>query len=97
LSGQSKVSLPDVPANRSFSPNVINVKIRDIVTWTNHDVTPHTVTSGTGPSDPNRGKEFNSGLSTPLMPGRSFSGRSPLLPTIIAAFTAPIDVPATIS
>ena len=73
LSGQNKVSiLPDVPANRSFSPNVINVTIGDTVTWTNHDVIPHTVTSGTGPSDPNKGKEFDSGLSTPLMPGKTF-------------------------
>jgi plastocyanin len=74
LSGQNKVSiLPDVPADRSFSPSVINVKIGDTVTWTNYDVMPHTVTSGTGPSDPNNGKEFDSGLSTPLMPGKTFS------------------------
>jgi plastocyanin len=73
LSGQNKISiLPDVPADRSFSPNVINVKIGDTVTWTNNDVIPHTVTSGTGPSDPNEGKEFDSGLSTPLMPGITF-------------------------
>jgi plastocyanin len=74
LLGQNKVSiLPDVPADRSFSPNVINVKIGDTVTWTNYDVMPHTVTSGTGPSDPNKGKEFDSGLSTPLNPGKTFS------------------------
>jgi plastocyanin len=74
FSGQNKVSiLPDVPADRSFSPNVINVRIGDTVTWTNHDVIPHTVTSGTGPSDPNKGKEFDSGLSTPLMPGKTFT------------------------
>jgi plastocyanin len=74
LSGQNKVSiLPDVPADRSFSPNVINVRTGDTVTWTNHDVIPHTVTSGTGPSDPNKGKEFASGLSTPLTAGKTFS------------------------
>jgi len=73
LSGQNKVSiLPDVPADKSFSPSVINVKVGDTVTWTNSDVMPHTVTSGTGPSDPNKGKEFDSGLSTPLMPGKTF-------------------------
>ena len=33
------------------------------------------VTAGTGPSDPNKGKEFDSGLSTPLMPGKTFSHR----------------------
>jgi plastocyanin len=76
LSVHNKVSiLPNVPADRSFSPNVINVKIGDIVTWTNYDVIPHTVTAGTGPSDPNKGKEFDSGLSTPLMPGKIFSHR----------------------
>jgi plastocyanin len=76
LSGHNKVSiLAYVPADRSFSPNVINVKIGDTVTWTNYDVIPHTVTAGTGPSDPNKGKEFDSGLSTPLMPGKTFSHR----------------------
>lgn len=72
LSGHNVSILPQVPADRSFSPNVINTTIGDIVTWTNHDVIPHTVTSGTGPSDPNKGKEFDSGLST-LQPGKMFS------------------------
>ena len=76
LSGHNKVSiLPNVRADRSFSPNAINVKIGDILTWTNYDVMPHTVTAGTGPTDPNKGKEFDSGLSTPLMPGKTFSHR----------------------
>ena len=76
LSVHNEVSiLPDVPADRSFSPNVINVKIGDTVTWTNYDVMPHTVTGGTGTSDPNKGKGFDSGLSTPLMPGKTFSHR----------------------
>jgi plastocyanin len=75
-SGHNKVSiLPDVPADKSFSPNVINIKIGDTVTWTNYDVMPHTVTAGTGLSDPNKGKGFDSGLSTPLMPGKTFSHR----------------------
>jgi plastocyanin len=74
LSGQNNVSiLPQVPADRWFSPNVINTTIGDIVTWTNHDVMPHTVTSGKGPSDPNKGKEFDSGLSTLLQLGKTFS------------------------
>src|SRR5215467_15734250 len=43
LGGYNRVSiLPDVPADRSFSPNVINVKRGDDVTWTNSDVIPHT-------------------------------------------------------
>ncbi|MGA9845892.1 MAG: plastocyanin/azurin family copper-binding protein [Nitrososphaeraceae archaeon] len=73
LARQNNVSiLPQVPADRSFSPNVINVIIGDTVTWTNHDGIPHTVTSGTGPADPNKGKEFDSGLSTLLTPGKTF-------------------------
>ena len=76
LEGYNRVSiLPDVPADRSFSPNVINVKRGDDVTWTNSDVIPHTVTSGTGLNDPNKGKEFDSGLSNPLIPGKTFSHR----------------------
>jgi len=43
--------------------------------YSDYDVIPHTVTAGTGPSDPNKGKEFDSGLSTPLMPGKTFSHR----------------------
>jgi plastocyanin len=51
------------------------VKIGNTVTWTNYDVMPHTITAGTAPSDPTKGKEFDSGLSTPLMPGKTFSHR----------------------
>ncbi len=60
-------------ADKAFSPNPINVKIGGSVTWTNKDNVAHTVTSGTGPSDPNKGKEFDSGLSTLLAPGKTFS------------------------
>jgi plastocyanin len=74
LIGQNNVSiLPQVPADRSFSPNVSNVTIGETMTWTNHDVIPHTVTSGIGPGDPNKGKEFNSGLASLLTPGKTFS------------------------
>ena len=37
--------------DKGFSPNPINVKVGDTVTWTNIDNMEHTVTSGTGPSD----------------------------------------------
>jgi len=60
-------------ADKAFSPNPINVKVGDNVTWTNKDNVAHTVTSGTGPSDPHKGKEFDSGLSTLLAPGKTFS------------------------
>ena len=44
----------------AFSPNPITAKVGDTITWTNNDVQPHTVTSGTGPSDPDKGKAFDS-------------------------------------
>jgi plastocyanin len=61
--------------DKGFSPNPINVKVRDTVTWTNSDNMEHTVTSGTGPSDRSNGKQFDSGLSGPtvLTAGKTFS------------------------
>jgi plastocyanin len=40
------------------------------VTWTNGDTQFHTVTSGTGPDDPNVANEFD---SKALSPGEKFS------------------------
>jgi len=74
--GGTKASIvPGAPTmgDKAFSPNPINVKVGGTVTWTNKDTIGHTVTSGTGPSDPNKGKEFDSGLSTLLTPGKTFS------------------------
>lgn len=67
-SGGTKISI--VPGastlvDKAFSPNPANVKVGDNVTWTNDDTMFHTVTSGTGTSDTNKGKEFDSGLSGP--------------------------------
>src|SRR5918911_2878252 len=39
-------------ADKAFSPNPVTVKVGDTVTWTNDDNQFHTVTSGTGSSDP---------------------------------------------
>jgi plastocyanin len=64
------------PGPQSFSPNPINVKVGDTVTWTNKDTVEHTVTSGTGASDTNKGKEFDSGLTGPTAlttSGKTFS------------------------
>jgi len=44
----------------AFSPNPLILSVGETVTWTNKDFQPHTVTSGTGPADPNSGQEFNS-------------------------------------
>ncbi|MFZ0223295.1 MAG: plastocyanin/azurin family copper-binding protein [Candidatus Nitrosopolaris sp.] len=61
-------------ADKAFSPNLINVKVGGSVTWTDKDTTAsHTVTSGTGYNDPNKGKEFDSGLSTLLTFGKTFT------------------------
>jgi plastocyanin len=61
-------------AAKAFSPNPITVKVGATVTWTDKDTTAsHTVTSGTGFNDPNKGKEFDSGLSTLLTSGKTFS------------------------
>ena len=60
--------------DKAFSPNLINVKVGGSVTWIDKDITvSHTVTSGTGYNDPNKGKEFDSGLSTLLTFGKTFS------------------------
>jgi plastocyanin len=60
-------------ANKAFSPDIINVKAGSSVTWTDKDTTAHTVTSGTGYNDANKGKEFDSGVSTLLTSGKTFS------------------------
>ena len=67
-SGGTKISI--VPGastlvDKAFSPNPANIKVGDNVTWTDDDTMFHTVTSGTGTSDTNKGKEFDSGLSGP--------------------------------
>jgi plastocyanin len=78
VAGETKVLI--VPGagtlgDKGFSPNPENVKVGDTVTWTNSDNMEHTVTSGTGPSDRSKGKQFDSGLSGPtvLTAGKTFS------------------------
>ncbi len=75
-SSGAKVTIPAgasiTPAN-GFSPKSINVKVGDTVTWTNNDNTIHTVISGTGLSDANKGKDFDSGLSALTTTGKTYS------------------------
>jgi plastocyanin len=47
-------------AYKAFLPNPICVKVGDTVIWTNDDSLFHTVTLGTGMSDTNKGKDFDS-------------------------------------
>jgi plastocyanin len=56
--------------DKAFQPNPINIKGGNMVTWVNDDTVTHTVTSGTGPNDPNVGSQFDSGL---LAPGQTFA------------------------
>lgn len=49
----------------AFSPNPIQAKVGQEVKWTNDDSAMHTITSGTGAADPEKGKAFDSGLSGP--------------------------------
>lgn len=78
VAGRTKVIIVPGAANlgdKGFSPNPINVKVGDAVTWTNIDNMEHTVTSGSGLNDLSKGKQFDSGLSGPtvLTTGKTFS------------------------
>jgi plastocyanin len=44
-----------------YQPETVQVKIGDIIMWTNDDDALHTVTSGSG-TDENMGAEFDSGM-----------------------------------
>lgn len=57
-------------ANEAYSPNPVDIKEGDIITWVNKDIVIHTVTSGNPINDTNAGKIFDSGL---LNPGEIFN------------------------
>jgi plastocyanin len=52
----------NVQGNPAFDPNPLSAKKGDTITVTNKDTVPHTVTSGTGPSDPKSGKSFDTSI-----------------------------------
>lgn len=56
--------------DKAFQPNPVNIKVGITLTWVNSDTLDHTVTSGSGPNDPNVGTQFNSGV---LAQGQTFS------------------------
>ena len=51
-----------VQGSPAFDPDTMTVKKGDKISVTNKDTLPHTVTSGTGPSDPNTGKQFDTSI-----------------------------------
>jgi plastocyanin len=59
----SIVSGASTLADKAYSPNPVNAKAGDTVTWTNDDTLFHTVTSGSPSSGGETGKAFDSGLS----------------------------------
>ena len=59
LQGSSVQGSPD------FNPDTLTVKKGDKITVTNKDTLPHTVTSGTGPTDPNSAKQFDTSIIEP--------------------------------
>ena len=59
LEGASVQGIPD------FDPDTLTVKKGDKITVTNKDSLPHTVTSGTGPTDPNSAKQFDTSIIEP--------------------------------
>jgi plastocyanin len=51
-----------VQGSPSYDPSTLTVKKGDKITVTNKDTLPHTVTSGSGPSDPNSAKQFDTSI-----------------------------------
>lgn len=48
--------------NPSYTPDSITVSKGDVITVSNEDTVPHTVTSGSGPQDPNSAKLFDTSI-----------------------------------
>jgi plastocyanin len=51
-----------VQGSPSYDPATLTIKKGDKITVTNKDNLPHTVTSGTGPQDPNSAKSFDTSI-----------------------------------
>jgi plastocyanin len=58
LEGAATQGSPD------YDPKELTAKVGDEITVVNQDMVPHTVTSGTGPSDPNNGQLFDTNIMT---------------------------------
>ncbi|MDQ4102027.1 MAG: cupredoxin domain-containing protein, partial [Thermoproteota archaeon] len=51
-----------IQGNPDYDPDQLTATAGSDVTVTNQDTVPHTVTSGTGPQDPNSAQSFDTGL-----------------------------------
>ena len=51
-----------IQGSPSYNPATLTVKKGDKIIVTNKDTLPHTVTSGTGPTDPNSAKQFDTSI-----------------------------------
>jgi plastocyanin len=51
-----------VQGNPAYKPDPASVPVSNKLVWQNQDNVPHTATSGTGASDPNVGKIFDTGI-----------------------------------
>ena len=69
LSGTHIISIIGIKKDKSFDPNLIEIKAGDSVTWTNDSDDIHTVTSGNS-EGPTIGQDFDSGT---LASGESFT------------------------
>ena len=70
---QQQVAIVKDASNKdtsAFSPNPIQIQPGTTVVWSNNDNTPHTITSGMGLNDTNKGKAFDSG---PIATGKTYS------------------------
>ena len=54
----------ELQGNPDYDPDAAVAGSDALITWINDDDTPHTATSGTGPSDSEAGKLFDSGILT---------------------------------
>jgi len=54
-----------VQGNPDYDPDQAQVPMGNKVVWDNQDTVPHTATSGTGPSDPENAKAFDTSIINP--------------------------------
>ena len=59
-----------VQGSPDYDPDDLTAKKGDEITVVNQDTVPHTATSGTGPTDPNSGKLFDTSIINPSESGK---------------------------